>query len=252
MDNSINIQQISKKFTHGGLSQLSLKIGRGITAVVGPNGAGKTTLLRCLSTSSAPDEGKVYFGNLDIYQAKSKYCFLLGYLPEKFTGPGHMTCNTFLYYMAALKLIPSDLVSDRIQYLFELLNLRPYKNDRLSRLSPGILQRLGLAQAILNDPRILLLDEPTSGLGPVERRLVLNLLRDLGEERIIVLTSHLLSDAEEIADNIIVLRDGSVVAHDTPSALIGKTKDNRIKSRRSREITLEDAYNDLLENRVTM
>ncbi len=248
MEHSLNVQRISKEFTGGGLRQLSLNIRPGITAVVGPNGSGKTTLLRCLSTHIEPDSGRVYFAGTDIHRAKSSYCFLLGYLPEKFMGPGHMTCKAFLRYMAALKLVPRDLAPDRIQYLFELLKLLPFQNTRLSRLSPGILQRLGLAQAILNDPSILLLDEPTSGLAPVERRWILTLLRDLGEDRIVIFATHLLADAEEIADNIIVLRNGCVVAHDSPSALISKVKDKRRGGGCPFEITMEHAYNDLLEN----
>ncbi len=252
MDNSIIVQGISKKFTDGGLRQLTLKIGPGITAVIGPNGAGKSTFLRCLSTHVEPDEGNIYFSCLDINRAKSEYCFMLGYLPEEFTGPGHMTCTTFLQYMAALKLIPGDLISDRIHYLLELLDLRPYEDIRLSKLSPGTLQRLGLAQALLNDPRILLLDEPTSGLDPAWRRWVLNLLRGLGEGRVVVLTTHLLSDAEEIADNIIILRDGRVVAHDTSSALIGRVREKRHEELDLAEVNMEAAYSDLLGNRFSI
>ena len=106
------------------------------------------------------------------------------------------------------------------------------------------MQRLGLAQAILNDPKILLLDEPISGLDPVGRRRVLNLLRDLGEERIIILATHLLADTEQIADYMVVLRDGCVIAHDTPSTLISKVYNKK------QELTMEDAYNDLLAKTI--
>ncbi len=240
MEHSIKIQALAKTFPSGGLKQLSFELGLGVTAIIGPNGAGKSTLLRCLSTYFEPDGGSVRYGALDIHRFKAEYCYCLGYLPEKFCVPGHLTCTGFLQYIAALKLIPHSLISDRIAHILALLNLQHYSNTRVSRLSPGVLRRLGLAQAILNDPYVLLLDEPTSGLDPVERRTVLNLLGDLAADRIIVLATHLLSDVQAIAENTIVLQAGEVVAHGRTTALIRQVT--------SANPTLQDAYSLILRS----
>lgn len=215
----IIVNKITKQFGHRGLKEISLTIPTGITAVVGPNGAGKTTLLRCLATVYSPDQGSIYWSGKDIHQNSHRYCYYLGYLPQAFMGYSHMTCQAFLKYTAALKLVPNHLINEHITKVSALFNIEKYQHTKLRHLSAGNLQRLGIAQSLINNPRILLLDEPTTGLDPDERQNVLQTLRQIGENRIIVFATHIIKDVDAIADHLLILSQGQVRADTNADSL---------------------------------
>jgi ABC-2 type transport system ATP-binding protein len=224
MGNWLDVRRLSRRFPGGkaALQRVSLRITDGVTAVLGQNGSGKSTLLRCLASVLSPSSGIIRWNGADIWQDIAGYRWQLGYLPQEFAGYDYMSVQQFLGYMAALKRIPHPLVQQRINRLLEELALQPSRQRRLGQLSAGLLQQVGLAQALLNDPDLILLDEPTVGLDPEERLAFLDLIRRLAAERVIVLATHLISDAEAVADRLVVLHAGRLLVHATPASLLTK------------------------------
>ena len=189
---------------------INLRMGHGVYGLLGENGAGKTTLMRMLCGILKPTEGNVLCDSVPIEQMGSEYRRLLGYLPQDFGYYGDFSALRFLNYMAALKALPEEYARGRIDELLETVGLSHEKKNKLKTFSGGMIRRVGIAQALLNDPEILVLDEPTSGLDPGERVRFRNIISSLGKNRLVLLSTHIVSDIAYIADNIIIMKDGRV------------------------------------------
>ncbi|MBQ3272217.1 MAG: ABC transporter ATP-binding protein [Solobacterium sp.] len=195
------------------VKQVSLDLHPGVTGLLGANGAGKTTLMRMICGILRPTAGTVCFRTEnDILNASEElYRDALGYLPQDFGYYPDFTGGEFLMYMAALKGIDKRAAKRKCEELLQTVNLEKAADKKIKTYSGGMKQRLGIAQALLNEPRILILDEPTAGLDPKERVRFRNLIADLGRDAIVILSTHIVSDVEHIADRILMMKDGSIV-----------------------------------------
>jgi ABC-type multidrug transport system ATPase subunit len=216
------IDLVSKRYRGDvwGLRDLRLEIGPGVLALLGPNGAGKSTLMRILATVTRPSGGRVLWNDADIAHWPDPLRTVLGYLPQDFGVYPHLTAREFLEYLAAAKGLGARLARQRIDELLAVVNLGESRNRPLGGFSGGMKQRVGIAQALLNDPQVLIVDEPTAGLDPEERVRFRNLLSELSGERIIILSTHIVSDVEAVATDIAVLGGGRLLAHAAPEELL--------------------------------
>jgi ABC-type multidrug transport system ATPase subunit len=203
-----------------GLRDLRLEIGPGVLGLLGPNGAGKSTLMRILATVTRPTEGRVLWNDGDIARSPDPLRQVLGYLPQDFGVYPHLTALEFLEYLAAVKGLDGAAARRRIDELLAVVNLSEARNRPLGGFSGGMKQRVGIAQALLNDPQLLIVDEPTAGLDPEERVRFRNLLSELSGERIVILSTHIVSDVEAVATDIAILRGGRLLAHAAPEELL--------------------------------
>lgn len=205
--------ELTKKFQKKTAVQgVSFTLTNGVCGLLGENGAGKTTLMRMLCGLLAPDGGQVLCDGEQIARLGGGYRRLLGYLPQSFGYYPNYSALRFLRYMAALKALPKTYADARIEELLALTGLSDDRDRKLKTFSGGMLRRVGIAQALLNDPQILILDEPTVGLDPKERVRFRNLLSSLGRNRIILLSTHIVSDLESIADHILMMQKGCLTA----------------------------------------
>jgi ABC-type multidrug transport system ATPase subunit len=202
------------------LRGLSLELAPGVLGLLGPNGAGKSTLMRILATLSNPTEGQVFWNGADIARQPEALRRTLGYLPQDFGVYPNLNAVEFLEYLAAVKGIPAASARRRIDELLALVNLTDARKRPLGGFSGGMRQRVGIAQALLNDPKLLIVDEPTAGLDPVERVRFRNLLSELSGERIVILSTHIVSDVAATATDIAIVSRGRLVAHAAPEALL--------------------------------
>ena len=211
----ISIQGVSKKYRGNkfGLKDLNLELKNGILGLIGPNGAGKSTLMRILATISRPTEGKITLDGIDIVKSPDTVRKILGYLPQDFGVYPNLTAMEFLEYIAAIKGFTGKSIKLRIEALLEELNLTVVRNRPIGTYSGGMKQRIGIAQVLLGDPKLLILDEPTVGLDPEERVRFRNLLTDLSGERIVILSSHIVSDIETMAGEIAIVFQGRLLEH---------------------------------------
>lgn len=202
------------------LRNFELKLGPGVLGLLGPNGAGKSTLMRILATVTRPSAGRVLWNGTDITRAPESLRSVLGYLPQDFGVYPNLNAIEFLDYLAAVKGVRAASAKRRIGELLELVNLTEAARRPLGGYSGGMLQRIGVAQALLNDPQLLIVDEPTAGLDPEERVRFRNLLSELSGERIVILSTHIVSDVEAVATDIAIIAQGELVAHGAPEVLI--------------------------------
>ncbi len=225
----LNIDCVSKQYANKvwGLKEFSLKLHPGITGLVGPNGAGKSTLMRILATITRPTAGKVCWNGVDIGQDPNPLRAVLGYLPQDFGVYPNLNAVEFLEYLAAAKGLDAASARKRIAGLLQLVNLADAARRPLSGYSGGMKQRVGIAQALLNDPQLLIVDEPTVGLDPEERVRFRNLLSDIAGERIVLLSTHIVSDVEATATQIILIRQGKLRMAAAPEALL-RSVDGRV------------------------
>jgi ABC-type multidrug transport system ATPase subunit len=207
---NLRIHHLSKQYRRGfwGLRGFDLELGAGVVGLLGPNGAGKSTLMRMLATITQPTEGTIHWDGVDIAKSPNTLRAVLGYLPQDFGVYPHLTGIEFLQYMAAIKGLDGQSARRRIGELLQVVNLTDASKRPLGDYSGGMKQRLGIAQALLNDPQLLIVDEPTAGLDPEERVRFRNLLSDLSGKRIIMLSTHIVSDVEAIATDIVILNKG--------------------------------------------
>jgi ABC-2 type transport system ATP-binding protein len=203
-----------------GLRDFSLETGHGVLGLVGPNGAGKSTLMRILATVAQPTEGKVTWNDIDIVKSPDELRAVLGYLPQDFGVYPNLNAVEFLNYLAAIKGLDGRSARKRIDELLQVVGLTDLRKRPLGHYSHGMKQRVGIAQALLNDPQLLIVDEPTSGLDPEERVRFRNLLSDLAGERIVILSTHIVSDVEAVATQIAILNQGYLLTHVTPEELL--------------------------------
>ena len=203
-----------------GLRELSLDVQPGVLGLLGPNGAGKSTLMRILATITRATEGRATWNGEDIARNPDALRAVLGYLPQDFGVYPNLNAVEFLEYMAAVKGLDAKAARRRIDELLALVNLTDARKRPLGGYSGGMKQRIGIAQALLNDPRLLIVDEPTVGLDPEERVRFRNLLSDLGGERIVILSTHIVSDVEATATDIAIIDRGRLLAHAEPEELL--------------------------------
>lgn len=204
------IDCVSKQYKNNtAVDRVSARLHRGVYGLLGANGAGKTTLMRMICGILKPTEGAITFDGLDVRE--EAYRAILGYLPQDFGYYPEFTTMDFLLYMAALKGIPKAQARRRANELLELVSLQEAGKKKIKTFSGGMKQRLGIAQALLNEPQLLILDEPTAGLDPKERVRFRNLIEKLGKESIVLLSTHIVSDIEHIADEILMMRDGQLI-----------------------------------------
>jgi ABC-type multidrug transport system ATPase subunit len=202
------------------LRQLSLRCGPGMLGLVGPNGAGKTTLMRMIATLLEPTEGTILWNGQDIQTHGEALRQVLGYLPQEFGLYREFTGRQFLRYLAAMKGLPKSFAHRRVDEVIEVVNLEAVADRKLPTYSGGMKQRVGIAQALLNDPELLIVDEPTAGLDPAERVRFRTLLASLTSDRVIILSTHIISDVEAVASRLVILQAGQVLADTTPETLL--------------------------------
>lgn len=219
---SLTIEGVGKQYTRTfwGLHDLNLRLGPGVLGLLGPNGAGKSTLMRILATITKPTTGCVRWNGTDIARSPHELRAVLGYLPQDFGVYPHLTAVEFLEYLAAIKGLDGQAARRRIDELLQLVNLTEARQRPLGGFSGGMKQRVGIAQALLNDPRLLIVDEPTAGLDPEERARFRNLLSDLSSDRIVILSTHIVSDVEATATAMALIHQGQVLRHAAPETLL--------------------------------
>lgn len=220
------IDNVSKRYGGGNwaLRNFSLQLGPGVLGLLGPNGAGKTTLMSILATITRATEGRVTWNGADLARSPDDLRATLGYLPQDFGVYPNLNAVEFLQYLAAVKGLDAASSRRRIDELLNLVNLTDVRKRPLGGYSGGMKQRVGIAQALLNDPSLLIVDEPTAGLDPEERVRFRNLLSELSGERIVILSTHIVSDVEATATDIALISQGTLVAHASPEELLRKVE----------------------------
>ncbi|HMI50854.1 MAG TPA: ABC transporter ATP-binding protein [Candidatus Saccharimonadales bacterium] len=218
----LRVERLNKKYRGGvhALRDLDIVLEPGVLGLLGPNGAGKSTLMRILATITKPTTGRVVWNQADMAQDPDVLRNVLGYLPQDFGVYPNLSAVEFLEYLAAVKGIGAAAARKRIGELLELVNLADVAKRPLGGYSGGMRQRVGIAQALLNDPQLLIVDEPTAGLDPEERVRFRNLLAELSGKRIVILSTHIVSDIEAVASSIAILARGELLAHGSPEQLL--------------------------------
>jgi ABC-type multidrug transport system ATPase subunit len=217
----VKIDNISKQFGDiNAVSNFKAELTEGVYGLLGPNGSGKTTLLRMMADVLKPDEGNIFVDGKDKNVLDEKYREIIGYLPQECGFYRNFTAMRFLMYISALKGIEKDNAAEKSMELLELVNLKDDISRKIGGFSRGMKQRLGIAQALLNDPRILILDEPTSGLDPKERIRFRNLISQISKDRIVILSTHIVTDIEYIAKDVLLIKKGKLIKNETPETLL--------------------------------
>ena len=212
----LQIQDVTKNYQNFvALAHINLEFENGIYGLLAPNGAGKTTLLKLITTLLFPTEGKILYDGVEIRKLDALYREKLGFLPQDFGYYREYTPEKYLHYIGVLKGMERKVLQDKIEQMLELVGLAEQKNKKMKKFSGGMIQRVGIAQALLNDPQILVLDEPTAGLDPGERMRFRKILTSLSKDKTVLLSTHIVSDVEFIANHIVMLKDKKVHCNDT-------------------------------------
>ncbi|WP_270647767.1 ABC transporter ATP-binding protein [Paeniclostridium hominis] len=214
--NKLEIVNLTKSYQHKNANEnINLTLESGVYGLLGPNGAGKTTLMKQIATLKQPTSGKILYNEKDINSLDDEYRAVVGYLPQDFDAYKNFSAKDFLLYIGALKGMSKSEAREKTEKLLKLVGLQEVKNKYISKFSGGMKRRVGIAQALLNDPKILILDEPTAGLDPQERARFRNLLSQIGKETIVILSTHIISDIESVAKETIMIKDGKVLLQGT-------------------------------------
>ncbi|OLZ39288.1 ABC transporter ATP-binding protein [Natrinema saccharevitans] len=221
----LRLENIGKQYAKDvwGVREIDLELEAGIHGLLGPNGAGKSTLMRILTTVSKPTTGTAHWNGTDIVETPSVVRDGLGYLPQSFGVYPDLTAEEFLEYIAALRGLDGETADARIDELLALTNLEHVRGDKLRTFSGGMRQRVGIAQALVNDPELLIVDEPTVGLDPEERVRFRNVISSTANDRVVVLSTHIVPDVEATANTVALLDDGTLVTHTDPETLVEAT-----------------------------
>lgn len=220
----LKIDRVTKKYgSKIACDRISLTLEKGVYGLLGANGAGKTTLMRMICGILDPSSGSLSCDGIDVSQ--EEYRELLGYLPQDFGYYPEFTAQDFMMYIAALKGIPKSKAKVKTAELLEMVSLKNEAKKKIKTFSGGMKQRLGIAQALLNDPKILVLDEPTAGLDPKERIKFRNIISRMGADRIILLSTHIVSDIEHIANTILIMKDGQMIHEGSLEDIIAVIRD---------------------------
>lgn len=244
---NLSIQNISKTYQKGkivALSEFTAQFTPGVYGILGPNGAGKSTLMNIITDNLKPDTGIVKFNEHSIVKMGKDYRSILGYMPQQQSIYDDFTAHRFLWYMAALKGLKKQEARDKIDQLLTVVNLKEDAHKKLGSYSGGMKQRILIAQALLNDPQILILDEPTAGLDPRERIRIRNFISTIAINKIVILATHVVSDIEYIAKEVLVMKEGSLILKNTPIHLLEDIKDKVFEVRATEDeiITLQNEY----------
>jgi ABC-2 type transport system ATP-binding protein len=225
----LTVENVSKRFRAGnyGVRDLSLEVKSGVIGLLGPNGAGKTTLMQMIATITRPSSGRILFHGEDVVKRPNPLRRRLGYLPQDFGVYDNLTATEFLSYFASLKGVRSK---HRVTEMLESVNLHGVANRTVGGFSGGMKQRLGIAQALINDPELVIVDEPTAGLDPEERVRFRNVLSEIGFGKLVILSTHIVSDVESIATEIAVMKNGSLLTMAAPEVLLRRAERHVWKS----------------------
>lgn len=224
----LNIQGISKTYKHSNkkaLKEFTVELTSGVYGLLGPNGAGKSTLMNIITDNIRADEGIITYDGEDVLKLGKEFRNILGYMPQQQGIYEKFTAIDFLWYMAALKGMKKKVAKQRIEEVLSLVNLQQDANRKLGAYSGGMKQRILMAQAILNDPKVLILDEPTAGLDPKERIRVRNFISEIALNKIVILATHVVSDIECIAKENILIKNGELLLKDSPQNILSVMKD---------------------------
>lgn len=221
------IENLSKTYKNGvkAIDDLSLEIGTGMFGLLGPNGAGKSSLMRTIATLQSPDSGSITFGDIDVLENKMALRKILGYLPQSFGVYPKMSAEELLDYFATLKGVASK--EDRtklVKEVLEITNLYEVRKKHVAGYSGGMKQRFGIAQLLLNNPKLIIVDEPTAGLDPAERHRFLNVLREVGTNCTVIFSTHIVDDVKELCNEMAIINGGRVLQHTTPTACTQEIK----------------------------
>ncbi|WP_394863446.1 ABC transporter ATP-binding protein [Paraclostridium bifermentans] len=237
------LENINKSFKDKiAVSDFNVTLNNGIYGLLGPNGAGKTSLMRIIADVSNATSGEVYLNGKSKSELGADYRSLLGYLPQDVGFYKTFTAQKFLEYVSTLKGLEKEYSKVKIDELLKFVNLEKDRNRKIGKFSGGMKQRLGIAQALLNDPKVLILDEPTAGLDPNERIRFKNLISEISKDKIVILSTHIVSDVEFISNEIIIMKEGKLVEKDTPNELL-KSIRGKVHSLRIREDMLHKIQN---------
>lgn len=257
----LEIDSISKIYKDKkAVDNISLELTAGVWGLLGANGAGKTTLMRMIAGILPPSSGEIRYDGIPIQTLNEDYRDIFGYLPQEFGFYPEFTVQDYLAYMSALKGLSKHYAKEKIDELLEKMTLTDVRKKKITKLSGGMKRRVGIAQALLNDPEILILDEPTSGLDPAERVRFRNLLSEYAQDRIVLISTHIVSDIEYIAGKNAIMKDGRILAVGTTNELLkiveGKTwrcharaEDVRQLENNFRVVNLRNEENGLVELR---
>jgi len=207
------------------LDEVSLTIPRGMFGLLGPNGAGKSTLMRTIATLQAPTSGHIRFGDIDVLKSPEALRRTLGYLPQDFGVYPRVSAYDMLDHMAVLKgIADAKARRETVEHLLSQVNLWGVRKKAIAGFSGGMRQRFGIAQALIGDPRLIIVDEPTAGLDPEERNRFLNLLAEIGENVVVILSTHIVEDVSDLCPSMAIICDGRIVSEGAPADLIAKLK----------------------------
>lgn len=233
--NKLEIVNLTKSYKYKNANEnINLVLESGVYGLLGPNGAGKTTLMKQVATLKQPISGKILYNGKDINTLDENYRAIVGYLPQDFDAYKNFSAKDFLLYIGALKGMDKRTAKEKADKLLKLVGLYDVRNKAISKFSGGMKRRVGIAQALLNDPKILILDEPTAGLDPQERARFRNLLSQIGKETIVILSTHIISDIESVAKETIMIKDGKVLLQGTHKEILddmnGKVYSIKVKN----------------------
>ncbi|MFY0688916.1 MAG: ABC transporter ATP-binding protein [Cyclobacteriaceae bacterium] len=215
----LTISHLSKTYKNGvkAIDNVNLEISAGMFGLLGPNGAGKSSLMRTIATLQDPDEGSVMLDDLDVHQSQLEFRKQLGYLPQEFGVYPKMSAESLLHYFATLKGVATKKERKEIvDKALEVTNLFEVRKKHVSKYSGGMKQRFGIAQLLLNNPKLIIVDEPTAGLDPTERQRFLNVLREIGTNNIVIFSTHIVDDVKELCTDMAILNGGRILSQLTP------------------------------------
>ena len=250
----LTIQNISKTYPNGveALKNVSLKIGNGMFGLLGPNGAGKSTLMRTIAALQDSDEGTIIVGDIDVSKDKQSLREILGYLPQEFGVYPKISANDLLDHLAVMKgITDSKQRKAEVESLLHQTNLWEAKDQKLGTYSGGMKQRFGIAQALIGDPKLIIVDEPTAGLDPMERNRFHNLLSEIGENVIVILSTHIVDDVSDLCNNMAIILNGEVHLVGEPIQLIKKLDQKVWKGLIEKSELVEiEKENDVISSRL--
>jgi len=216
----LSIHNLSKTYRNGvkALDRVNLEIGTGMFGLLGPNGAGKSSLMRTIATIQSPDDGEIFFNDINVLEDNISLRKILGYLPQTFGVYPKMTADSLLNYFAMLKGVSSKKErKELIDNLLEITNLEDARWKNVSGFSGGMKQRFGIAQLLINNPKLIIVDEPTAGLDPAERQRFLNVLREIGSNSTVIFSTHIVEDVKELCNNMAIMNNGRILKQIKPT-----------------------------------